>query len=345
MAFHVFPDPPTAPFSAAAAGAGGDASNYQAVPELNNLTPEAGKPTFFVRVACSGAAGTGPAVWLKVRNTATGTRAEGEISAAHNTTNPAQIGDGTNEGVVNALYVGPDEHNVTLVSVYAFVPGLAFEVKVQNRDAEPRDLVWVVATTEQESQQPWIHAKYYTDVPSEIPPDSGASPLRRFQHTFRIPVANWGTGPLNITEQDFGHYLTLKKVDAIAPNSNDVMQVDFDYGSGMSDDWAYEFGYRLDSNDSMAMEGFQHNNLIKIGTFSEWQQTMTSSSPAPSATAEAKGEPSPAQPAREKPASAPDATSSQSSPTAEEQPARKRKSRRKPAGDSQPETKGKPAGD
>ena len=136
MPFHVFPDPPVAPFHAAAAGASGDASEYLAVPELAGLTPEAGKPLFFVRVASNVPPADAPSVWLKVTNTAAGTSAEGEVDATHTSTNPIQVGDGTNPGVVNAVYAGPDEHGVVRVSVYTFIPGLTFEVKVQNRALE-----------------------------------------------------------------------------------------------------------------------------------------------------------------------------------------------------------------
>lgn len=279
MSFHVFPDPtlaplpPAGPFAAAAAGAAGDTSPYQAVAELTGLPVSAGTPSFFVRVAMQGAAGVGPGVFLRVTNTNTATFGEGEITAANNGGNPAQIGDGANFGVVNAVYTGPDADNVARVDVFIFLTGLTFEIRVRNHDAAPRQLTWVAATTEAESRQGWIDV-----IPVPLPmgetTDVNALTNQSPAPLVLVSVANRGTGPLAITDAagtNLTGNFTLSAVSTpIAPNTAANQTVTYNPPAAIGTN---NIAYLLNSDDPAASVG-GHNRLISLSATTRQLEVM-----------------------------------------------------------------------
>ena len=103
------------------------------------------------------------------------------------------LSDGTNPTDAAAAYFFPPHpNNVYLLKVVITIAGTILKLKITNPTGTNRDFVWVVADSDVNSQQPWIHATpaalQYTALVNETAAQTAQS----------IQITNRGTGPLTV---------------------------------------------------------------------------------------------------------------------------------------------------
>lgn len=115
----------------------------------------------------------------------------------------AEIFDGTNPTIAANAIISDEGNNVYLIRVYVHILNRDWEIRFENTDTNKYELTWVVADTDEDSHQPWIHIQENIDFDSlggafltnqTFPPPPGLQPVQE------INVQNKGTGPLRITD-------------------------------------------------------------------------------------------------------------------------------------------------
>lgn len=190
MSFNTYPDPQIAPLPLAA-GASMPAFEQLA----GHVGPgEAGLNTTFIRISMSGATSSAhPQVELKAVHP---TLTEGLPKTIIETSLSTAQGllDGTNDTTAASAYWAPPySNNVYLLRVIISIVGTTLKIKITNDTSVARDFVWVVADSDADSLQPWIHvtpaALTYTALVNQAANLTAQS----------LQITNRGTGPLTVT--------------------------------------------------------------------------------------------------------------------------------------------------
>jgi hypothetical protein len=189
MAYHVYPDPQTAPLTAGA----GASSVPITIDKLVGIgSGPYGLDTMFIRVVmlgtgCSASGAADPGLLLSINGNPAVNVTIDTPDVASLRTNPA---DPATE-VANAKAFA-ESNDVYRIEVYAFadLTPYTMQLQIHNNDAAARDFTWVVASTDPESLKGWINVPLATlDVQALI-----SQPAT----THVIQVSNRGTGPLTI---------------------------------------------------------------------------------------------------------------------------------------------------
>jgi hypothetical protein len=177
-----------------------------------------------------------------------------EIVAIHNGT--------TN--VANA-YATHEANGVVLVKVFrvASAPAQTWQISIRNNDAVSHDFVWVGATTDAESRQPWMHVSPSIDDAFLVGQGGALAQA--------IHVQNKGTGDLGLTDPvgtSLGSGLTLTGYSATGPTVPPAGCVDISISTappGAAGQLAVL--YDVPSTDSLAQTttGTMHNRHVEIG--------------------------------------------------------------------------------
>ncbi len=241
MPFEVHPSPPFAPLEL---GPG-------ATSELIRFEPRfaAGpEPVMFLRVALSADA-PAPAVSLQ---------ADGgpEVLLTAGTAQPVQGGPPENPQVADAT-VDAEEGGVYLVRVFQARAAAEWRVRLRNNDpVQSRRFTWVVADSDAEARQPWLHA------PGELAFQAKTGTAQ----TLELPVANCGTGDLRISDtvgRQLGPTFRLDGVPApVGAGASGAIRVTFNAPEAPGETTA---DYAIGSNDASAQPGSAgHNSRVRL---------------------------------------------------------------------------------
>jgi hypothetical protein len=192
MPFNVYPEPQTAPLPLIAG-----AAMPLPLALANHIGPDPtafNLETSFIRISMSGASSvTPPQVGLTAVHPSLTQGAEVNITATTLGTAQALL-DGTNTtDAASAYFFPPHANNVYLLKVVINIAGTTLKIRITNNTAANRDFVWVVATSDPDSQQPWINASPATLVYNALV--NQATILT----TLTVSVQNRGTGSLTVT--------------------------------------------------------------------------------------------------------------------------------------------------
>lgn len=185
MAFHVYPDPATAPLTVPGATTAAPVSVAELVGTVNGID------TMFLTVAISAPVlGPAPAALATPSISLSANGATAITITSVNGVDPTPLTAGAD--VYGTVY---DEGNgVYRAEVYKFtsVP-IAWAVTLRNNDAGPVQLTWVVADAEAQARQSWV------DVPAALDwDDLVGKPLTGQDVPLTAAVGNRGTGPLSL---------------------------------------------------------------------------------------------------------------------------------------------------
>lgn len=261
MPFHIYPDPPNEPLEL-----GPSALSSALDLEVLVTPPSGGFATMFLRLIALGPpipAGNEPSVLLTVG--AAGTETEVLPGGPFNT----PVSDGSDPGAVSArLNIDDNNMYVLEMTVYTAV-NTGWQIRIRNRDTEERRFTWVVASSDAESRQPWVHAETATlNFDQET---AGGMTVERFHLTGEtslprsILVHNFGTGEAQITTAAGPIPGSNFELGAIPPpipvNGVQAIPVVFHAPatSGTS-----STTITLETNDPHAMNGFEHNNVVNL---------------------------------------------------------------------------------
>jgi hypothetical protein len=184
----------------------------------------------FIRIAMSGMAPPPhPKFELTAANTGTGTEGTAQVidpalnvdlisaKALHDGTNPTDA--------ASAWFVPPYTDNVYLLKVAISIPGTVVKtIRITNQTGRPRDFVWVVADSDAESKQPWIHVtppSLFYNVLINQPANLTSQSAN---------VANKGTGPLTVggtTPALPAGFTTSALPVTVAPNASAPVPIAF----------------------------------------------------------------------------------------------------------------------
>lgn len=275
MAFHVFPDPHTAPQSVGASlfttptNTINTAIAGETGPDTDNSEP--GIPatsipsTVFVRIAMQGPTPADPArrPTVFVRANA---GAEVEVSSAFTYPTFASILDGVNPTDAAAgTRFEPDADNTYLVKVFVFISGITLNLRIRNNDVVAHDFVWVIGGSQASTRQPWIDI-----LPVTLPPGAttnfDAVPGQTPPPLATLQVANKGTGPLDITDPVGtpvgGPNFSIDTVNTpVPPNATRDLKVAFSAPAAIG---VTSTVYGLNSSDSLALTSAGHNRQISL---------------------------------------------------------------------------------
>lgn len=243
MAFHVYPDPQTAPLNVAA---GADSA---LIPVVTLVSAEV-TPTMYLRLVKLGAgcaAPGGPAPTVRLKSGA------GDIVVVP-TGSTAAIYDGPGgtgqEGAVTMDAAAPGD--VFRIRIFMFGNLTGWQIQVHNNDAVARDFTWVVADTDTDSQQPWVHAG--ASLTYDAPTNRTVS--------LSTEVQNRGTGNLTINNVAPGPGFTLGAIPGpIAPNSCANLPIQFAAGGAPGQ---AVVNYDLSTNDTTGQIGGTHNRRVAL---------------------------------------------------------------------------------
>jgi hypothetical protein len=268
MAFDVYPSPPNSPLNVGANSTSGLIPIAQRIGPDNVSEPGAnatGFPdTMFIRLAMLGpvpAPAQQPTIILKAN-----TGAEVEITDVAPNVTP--IFDGALVEVADGRKHTPDADNVYLIKVFVNdTGGITWQMRIKNNDGAARDFTWVIADSldgvdglgnHVGSRQPWI------DSPTTLNFDvlTPQSPAPRLT----VPVANKGTGPLNITNavgSDAGSpdFKVGEVPGPIAPNNSGDLKIDFIPPATAGQ---VNANFDISTNDTTAQTAAGHNRRIAL---------------------------------------------------------------------------------
>ena len=246
MAFDVYPASLISPLTVAAGG------TSAAVPFTERADPVT-TPNMVIRLVMIGdglapPGGPDPAVLLTA-----GTGAEVTLPAdsvfytIYNT-------PGTSSQVADARLV-PEARNVYKLEVYLYATGSAWQLKIRNNAAVARDFIWVVASTDGEARQPWMHV-----TPAAVT----LTALTNQTLTQALQITNKGTGNLTVTNPPAspvgGGFSTTTVPAAIEPNATATMGLSF-----LSAAPGASAGVVLDvTGDTTAQVGGGHNRRVTL---------------------------------------------------------------------------------
>lgn len=174
--------------------------------------------TAFIRIAWQPMTGPNPVVTLTAGGGATAIPFDG---MTHSVLNAA--GDHAGDAILGAAVGG-----VFLLRIFLDNTGV-WEMEIANGDAAPHAMTWVVADSDEDSRQPWIHTTFHGAAPVAVLLDAVVG-----QHVdAQIQIANLGTGPFTVSgvTPAIAAPYTLAGVPAIvAPNAGApaVITVGFD---------------------------------------------------------------------------------------------------------------------
>jgi len=219
MPFNIYPDAATSallgtPLNTPVPLANGAAMSAFA-PLAGHVGPDTVAPnvtldTTFIRISMSGTAtGTPPQVDLRAVNPTEGTEGalvtiNPALHTDHNHT--ANLLDGSVANptfAAGAYFFAPHNNNVYLLKVIIFISGTTLKLRITNNTGEDRDnFVWVVASSDAETQQPWIHvfnpllAINVTPAALDYDVLINQDPERT---ALNVSIANHGTGSLTVS--------------------------------------------------------------------------------------------------------------------------------------------------
>jgi hypothetical protein len=250
MAFDVYPVAPATPLIVAAGGS----SSLIGVTERSGLDPVTAQNLMFIRAAKSSDSGVAsgaphPTIRLKA----------GSGPAVDVETHPVSIfgqAGGADPLVATAtLSVEPNE--VYLVEVEVEESGMSWQIQFVNNDlTRAHGFTWVVADDEEQARQPWI------DVPDEL----GFSAVPGRVDTQPLPIANLGTGPLEITdsdESDLGAGFVLLTVTprVVGPSGRGEARIAF---TGADTPGTTTIDCKVESNDTSAGNHLGHSQRVRL---------------------------------------------------------------------------------
>jgi hypothetical protein len=205
MAFDIYPDAATA----AALGkpdrtpvhlAEGEAM-AAFVPVAERVGPDLGagdQPTTFLRFALSGASvpqNKQPWIELIAHSPDPGPAAIVDPKTAVSPAAAVSLVDDAGAVVARACFEPPYANNVYLLKVAILRDGTTLSLRITNKTGAQREIVWVAADNEAETQQPWLHATLDGSAPIEIAFETEAGDMRSAEP---IRVHNFGTGGLTV---------------------------------------------------------------------------------------------------------------------------------------------------
>lgn len=199
MTFNIYPDAPTAQLLAKPPGspirlAANEAmSTY--VELANNVGPDpvqGNLPTCFIRIAVSGTP-VPPTMQPRFELLAHDPTTPGgspppplDPNAATSIVNAVALSDDVNVGAARAYFSPPFTDNVYLLKVTIEIAGTRLWLRITNTTGSDRQFVWVVADSDGDAQQPWIHT---TPAAVAFKSLGGAVPAQP------VVISNRGTGP------------------------------------------------------------------------------------------------------------------------------------------------------
>ena len=268
MAFDVYPSPPNSPLNVGAGTTSGLIPITQRIGPDNVSEPGAnatGFPdTMFIRLAMLGAVpapAQQPTIILKANTGA-------EVEIIDVSPNVTPIFDGALVEVADGRKHSPDGDNVYLVKVFVNdTGGITWQMRIKNNDGAARNFTWVIADSldgvdgggnHVGSRQPWI------DAPTPLNFDvlTPQSPAPRLT----VPVANKGTGPLNITNavgSDAGSpdFKVGEVPGPIAPNNSGDLKIDFIPPATAGQ---VNANFDISTDDTTAQTAAGHNRRIAL---------------------------------------------------------------------------------
>lgn len=171
----------------------------QFVPLANNVGLDPSyfnQPTTFIRISMSvPPSAQPPQVELAANNPAAGTTGMPVVITA--TSAPGQAlkysTDPNATEAASAYFLGPFSNNVYLLKAIITIPGTTLNMRITNNTGFDHDFVWVVASTDALSQQPWIQLSpitlHYTALVNQPATVTAQS----------LQINNRGTGPLTVS--------------------------------------------------------------------------------------------------------------------------------------------------
>src|ERR1700737_822147 len=241
-AFHLLPDPPTAPLTVAAH----DRSSPVSFADLASGTPA----TMWLRVTrlgahdCELAGGADPTFLLAAGGTAT----------AVSTQSPITNGHGAEVAQASLEVVGVDVYRI---QIDVLRPGSQWTVQFGNSNTLPCRFIAVVADNDDPdgsgAAQPWIN------LAREVTLQAGAAATSVITQVVSVP--NYGTGPLSIQPGGLSDPFTvIPPATDIAPNACGVLTIQFDPHKQGS----HAQTYIVPSNDTAAVASFGHNKVVSV---------------------------------------------------------------------------------
>lgn len=249
MAFQVYPDEAgnsrDRPLSVAAGASTG----------LKSIGPLAASGTTFIRIAWRPAGGPDPSVTLKADG---GDETAIPIDGMTHfvlTANGLDAGDAILEPALNGVY-----------RLRIFLQTAAtWQINLKNNDAVGCTLTWVVADSDNESQQPWIHATFRNAVPAAVAFDANVG--QRVEE--RIDIKNFGTGPLGVgglTPAIAAPYAISGLPVTLGPNQAQpaVVTIAFNAPNTPSDTPISSYTFITGDKTDFGPFGSGHNNTLSL---------------------------------------------------------------------------------
>lgn len=253
MAFEVYPVAHTVPLTVPT-----NPMLWPLTPFVEQATaaPAPAVPNMFIRVVmlgngCAPPPGAVPPPTFKLK-----AGAGAEVPVPSGVGVASVFNDAASMNYVAAVRMSAEANGVYRIEAFISVFGSAWQLRIENHDAVQRDFTWVVASTDAESLQPWIHVTS-TSLTLEaltnqtIPKD--------------IEIINKGTGSLGVTNVAgllAGGFSITTVPPAIAPNHCAPMTLTF-VASSMLGPGAI-VPLVVNSNDPFPQSNFTHNNRVQL---------------------------------------------------------------------------------
>lgn len=267
MAFHVYPDTYN---NAQANPEEIPANTYSPLEDIEKLTGpdvidgDLFNNVMFIRVALLDPGPViAPTVKLRVTNNLTSPHSTGLATDIVATSRPGTfIYDGNGTSMASGIFFGHQGNGVYLVKVVVFEQLTSWEMSIKNNDpSSSREFTWVVADSDDHSQQPWI------DIPEQLAYDT----LAGQSIPKPLEVANKGTDSLTITDvpnTPLGSGFTLSEVpNPIDPNACGNLKITFDAPNvpGLTPaPGANPVTYTVTSDDTTALTAAGHNKQVSL---------------------------------------------------------------------------------
>ncbi|MEU6726455.1 hypothetical protein ABZ917_22370 [Nonomuraea wenchangensis] len=253
MAFHVYPDPQTAPLVVTPGG-----TVFTGITQFAGISVPAGvyNKMMFIRVASSGS--TVPPTLLVRAGTGT------PVEARPTPTTLARGPDPAGDYVGDVVLLGEADNVQQLRVGFVADTSESWQLGIKNNDTANIEVTWVVADSIPDTAQPWISVA--TGVLSYIALVNEVVPLN-------VKVSNKGTGPLTlpapgpVMPAEFAITSTLPLT--IAPSRSEMLQITFTApatppqpnGSGSA-----KVTLVANPPDTTAKIGSGHNQQVNLST-------------------------------------------------------------------------------
>jgi hypothetical protein len=256
MAFHVYPNANT-PLSLAS----GAASGFIALESDSGPDPADGSPnTSFVRISMSNPPSpTPPQVVLKAGSGP----ASSPIDPMTNTSIPTAVTvweDMTQTVGAALAYWVPSgfSNNVYFLKIAVEIPS-AFSIQITNNTGVTRDFVWVVGSSDTESQQPWIQVS-----PASLQFNALVNQTST-QTGLAVQINNRGTGALAASGAPIAAPYALTGLPAtVNPNPAVPSTVTIGFNAPATIGTTPTTTYTI-NGDPGAISGSAHNNIVSLG--------------------------------------------------------------------------------